>query len=194
MPNSFRPLIAALPLLLAGAASHAAEPYIGLNLATPGETRTDFGNGTKVLNDNNPTAWKLYAGADVNDWLGVEAGIGLFGSWHTANPAPGAQQERTVASRLVYAAARGAVPLGQSLSLVGKLGLAANHLERSGTGLASGSTSFVRPMLGAGVDYQLSRQAALVLEFDYYGKAKATDVGMGDFTQRKLEAGLRWHF
>src|SRR4051812_32209627 len=98
---------------IAATAAHAAEPYAGINLTTPGETRARFGD-REVGNDNHPHAVKLYAGLQFTPGWAGEIGYGAFGSWHIADPTPGSNYQLTRSSRLLYAASRATLPLGES--------------------------------------------------------------------------------
>jgi opacity protein-like surface antigen len=181
-----RTLSLAAALLTATAAAHAADPYAGINLATPGEAILNI-NGRPVANDNNPRAVKLYAGLQFTPTWAAELGYGAFGSWHAADPAPGSRYEARLGSKVVYAATRATQPLGESFALFGKLGLAANRLSLHDSLGHSGRETFVRPMAGTGLVWQLTPKLSATAEYAYYGSRR-------NFTQQKAELGLALKF
>jgi OOP family OmpA-OmpF porin len=177
----------AMTALLAGNAQCQGF-YAGLSRTTPGEMYMDFATAKHVENYNSPLAIKLYGGLDLTEHYSVEAGYGFFGTWKVADPAPGSRNEVRTSSKLIYLSGKAAMPLGDSFSLFGKLGVAANRFSTNGgENRAASSDSWVRPMLGFGADYKLSRRVSAALEFDYYG-------ANGKYTQQKLELGLKYAF
>lgn len=172
--------------LFSGTAS-AGDTYLGLSRTTPGETSVTFPNAAPVENYNNPLAMKLYGGMSLSDRYSVELGYGFFGTWKAANPTPGSTETFSMSSRLLYAAGKAEVPLGESFSLFGKFGLAANRFTTRHNSQASESETFVRPMVGFGVDYNITKHITGVLEYNYYGKS-------GAMRQQKLELGLKYKF
>ncbi|MEO6276977.1 outer membrane beta-barrel protein [Roseateles sp.] len=185
--------LAAAALVLA-ASAHAADPaakhYFGLNLTTPGEANFDI-NGRNVANDNHPRAVKLYAGLQFTPTWGAEAGYGAFGSWHAADPAPGASYQTRLGSKVVYLAGRATMPLGESFALFGKAGLALNRLSQHDSLGHAARENFVRPMAGGGLEWRLAPQVSATAEYAYYGSRR----GDGDrFTQQKAEVGLAFKF
>lgn len=172
--------------LFSGSAS-AGDTYIGLSRTTPGEASVTFPNAAPVKNYNNPVAVKLYGGMALNDRYGIEIGYGAFGTWKAVNPTPGSTETFNMSFKLLYVAGKASKPLGESFSLFGKFGLAANKFSTQHSSQASESNTFVRPMLGFGVDYKISEHISGVLEYNYYGKS-------GGLTQQKLELGLKYKF
>jgi OmpA-OmpF porin, OOP family len=170
--------------------TQAAEPYVGLSLATPGEA--SIGHGGKTLNNlNNPTALKLYGGVALGDGWSLEAGYGAFGSWRFSDPSSTPRFEARMASRAVTAAARYSVDLGDSVAVFGKVGLAANRLRYSDSSGQSARDGFVRPMWGFGAELKLGDHLSVPLEFEHLG---ASNTRFGKYRQQKLELGLRYKF
>ena len=185
-PVAYVALIA-VATLLAGTA-FAQDTYIGLSRATPGEAYVDFATAKHVRNYNSPVALKVYGGVNLTAHYGIEVGYGDFGSLRTANPTVGSTEEVRMASTLFYAAGTGRMPVSESFSLFGKLGLASNKFTIDPNFQASSSTSSVRQMLGFGADVKFTKHLSAVLEFNYYGTAGKT------FKQQKLETGLKYAF
>jgi OOP family OmpA-OmpF porin len=175
----------AMTALLAGNAQCQGF-YAGLSRTTPGEIYMDFATAKHVENYNSPLAIKLYGGVDLTEHYSVEAGYGSFGTWKVADPGSG--NEVRTSSKLIYVSGKAAMALGDSFSLFGKLGVAANRFSTNGgENRAASSDSLVKPMLGFGADYKLTKGVSAALEFDYYG-------ANGKYTQQKLELGLKYAF
>lgn len=175
---------------LANLPAHAADPYAGFNLATPGEASFRI-NERNVPNDNHPHAVKLYAGLQFTPTWAAELGYGAFGSWHAADPTPGSPYQTRLSSRVVYLAGRATQPLGESFALFGKAGLALNCLSQHDSLGHSARESYVRPMAGGGLEWKLAPQVSATVEYAYYGSRRSD----GDrFTQQKAELGLAFKF
>ena len=90
-------------------------------------------------------------------------------------------------ARLIYVAGKARMPISESFSLFGKVGVASNTFSLESNLQASSRYTFIRPMAGVGVDYNFTRNIAAVLEFNYDGASKT-------YTQRKMELGLKYSF
>lgn len=176
--------------LACACSAHAADPYVGLNLTTPGEARFNI-NGHDVSNDNKPHAVKLYAGLQFTPTWAAELGYGAFGSYHAADPTPGSPLRVSMSARVAYLAARASTPLGDSFALFGKVGLALNRLKASDSLGHADHDSFVRPMFGGGLEYKLTPQLSATVEYNRYGSRSQEG---SRFTQQKAELGLAFKF
>ncbi len=185
-----RTLFLAAAALLVATSAHAAEPYVGINLATPGEANFDI-NGRSVANDNHPRALTLYAGLQLTPIWAAEVGYGAFGSWRAGDPAPGATFRTRLGAKVVYLAGRATQPLGESFELFGKLGVALNRLDQHDTLGHSARETFVRPMVGGGLAWRITPEISATVEYAHYGARR--DAG-GRFTQQKAEIGLAYKF
>lgn len=186
-PRDFSLCAAALAL---AATAHAAEPYVGLNLTTPGEA--DFRiNQRLVANDNHPRSVKLYTGLQFTPTWAAELGYGAFGTWQATDRTGGTTVQASLSSRVAYVAGRATQPLGDSFELFGKAGLALNRVSRHDSQGFSAHQSFVRPMLGGGLAWKMTPQLSATVEYAYYGARRSDGQ---QFRQQKLEAGLAFHF
>ncbi len=172
------------------AAAHAADPYVGLNLTTPGEATFRI-NNRLVPNDNHPRSVKLYTGLQFTPTWAAELGYGAFGTWQATDRTGGATVQASLSSKVAYVAARATQPLGDSFELFGKAGLALNRVSRQDSLGFSARQSFVRPMLGGGLAWKMTPQLSATVEYAYYGSRRSNGE---QFTQQKLEAGLVLHF
>lgn len=186
--NMFARSAAVLVVSLAAGSVWAQDAYIGVNRTTPGEAYFDFAGARHVENYNNPIARKLYGGINLNETYAIEAGVGFFGTWKVANPAAGSKEEVRLSSKMMYVAAKASMPLGERYAVFGKLGLASNKFTSESTGFASTSTSAIRPMVGFGASASVTKNIAVTLEYNFYGK-----VGQ-QYKQQKMEAGLQFRF
>jgi OOP family OmpA-OmpF porin len=160
--------------------------YVGLSATTPGETYTDFPAAPHVKNYNNPLGIKLDGGIDLANGYALEVGYGSFGTWKTADPASGSTKEVRNSATLFYGAVKRAFAVTDAFSLYGKLGVAANRFKFS-DGRQAVHTSFVRPMIGFGTGYAITKHIGLNLEYDYYGSD-------GRYRQQKVELGVTFGF
>ena len=179
--------VAAIVTSFSAGTALAAGPYVGLSRTTPGEAYADFSAAKHIENQNNPLSMKLYGGVDLTDRYGLEIGYGFFGTWKVSDPTAGSTNQYQLSSKLLYVAGKASIPLGESLSLFGKVGLASNKFSREVNSQPAGSISFVRPMFGAGVGYNFTENIAAVVEFNRYGSAQGN-------TQQKAELGLKYAF
>ncbi|MGM9483916.1 outer membrane beta-barrel protein [Roseateles sp. NT4] len=182
------PLAAALFAL--ATAARAADPYVGLNITTPGEANFSI-NGHDVGNDNKPHAMKLYAGLQFTPSWAAELGYGAFGSYHAADPTPGSHYQVKLSSNVAYLAARATTPLGESFALFGRFGVAVNRLKASDSLGHGDRESFVRPMFGGGLEWKLAPQLSATVEYNRYGSHNSDG---NRFTQQKAELGLAFKF
>jgi OOP family OmpA-OmpF porin len=175
---------------LATLPAHAADPYVGFNLTTPGEANFRI-NGRDVANDNHPRALKLYAGLQFTPTWAAELGYGAFGSWHAADPTPGSTYQTRLSSSVVYLAGRATQPLGESFAVFAQAGLALNRLSQRDSLGHSARETYLRPMAGGGLEWKLTPQVSATVEYAYDGSRRSD----GDrFTQQKAEGGLSFRF
>jgi opacity protein-like surface antigen len=184
-------LLATIPLAWIASAALAADPYVGLSWATPGEARLSTGPSSTVKNDNDPTALRLYGGLRFNPAWSVEGGYGAFGTWRFTDPTPGSRDKARISSDVFSVAGRYTVDLGETFSVFGKAGLAVNRFRYRDSLGQSARDRLVRPMWGIGVEAKLSDELSIPFEFEDFGSGRTQ---LGDFHQRKLEIGLKLSF
>ncbi|WP_426197440.1 outer membrane beta-barrel protein [Massilia sp. DWR3-1-1] len=189
MNNTLRStaVMALLASAFMSATASAGDTYVGLNVTSGGEAYADFAVAKHVENYNTPRSFKLYGGTALSERYSFELGYGHFGTMKIADPTPGSDAAVRISASTWYAAGKASLPLGDSLNVFGKLGIAANRFSAESNRLVSGVNSFVRPMFGVGADYRITDRVAGVFEYNRYGKS-------GNFTQQKLELGLKYSF
>jgi len=163
-------------LLAAGMGSAQAEGvYFGGQAGVPDYHSTING----VSGGGSGVGLKLYGGYQLNPHLAVEGGV--FGLGHVDN-ATGKVQTRGV-----YLDAVGRYPLGTNWSVLGTAGLAAARFDSS----AGGDDDSPGVKLGAGVQYDVSKQVAVRAQYDRYHFTGAYD-GKANIGQTTV--GLRYAF
>lgn len=179
-----------------GSTAHAAEAasasalddatglYVGIGLGASKLGPRDDGNDG--VHGGRPGAAKLYGGYRLTDTWGVEAGWVQLGRVHNdTTAADGSTVHHNGHANSLYLAGTGRVPLGHGFSLTGKAGVSFGRVSAQ----ESGDTDFTLGghkaalLLGVGAEYQVSRNVALTLDLDGYGKVsnqvKASTVTLG---------------
>jgi len=165
-------------LAFGAATAHADElkPYIGVGVVSS-EHKYNLANDP-TNNDRKSTEWggKIYGGVQIDKTWGVEAGYTDFGKSSYSYSVGNSTGRIEGDAKSFYLAGKGSFPIAQQLSLTGKLGLAHNKNELTGTGLASGMNSDrsrTSVYAGVGAEYAVTEKVALALEYEYYGKNDA---------------------
>ncbi len=136
------------------------------------------------LISSHETALSLAFGQTLSDNLGYEIGYFHFGKNSYAFGTAADGERGSINTQSLYAAAVGTVPLGESFSLFGKLGVAVNHSKgefvENTSGPAAGapisstrttvSETKTTPIIGVGAAYNFSKQVAVTAEYQYFGK------------------------
>ncbi len=154
-------------LVSAAAAASAQSVYFGgAGGATHGNTDC---TGTLSC-DNSGTGWKAYAGYNINPMIGVEA-VGYDMGKPTATILIPGFSPINASLRTTGFALAGVinVPLGPSIDLMGRLGVASNKLQAeaiSGNLIGSDSETSTEPLWGIGVAFKLSPNVAIRTELD----------------------------
>lgn len=168
------PLALVAGLLAAGAAQ--AE---GLYLGGQAGVQDYHSRINGVGGNGSGTGFKLYGGYEFSPHFAVEAGLAGLGHIDDATG--------KVSARALYLDAVGRYPLGTSWSLVGTAGLAAARFDSS----TAGDDDSPGLKLGAGVQYDISKQLAVRAQYDRYHFTGAYD-GKANVGQTTL--GVRYAF
>ncbi len=158
--------------LLAGSSAWAEGFYAGAGI---GITQVEDEEGG-VSFDDNPFGWKIIAGYDFNENFAIEGSY--VNSGEAEDTVSGIDVEAELTAFTVSAV--GLLPLSESATLYGKLGLYSGESEVSAFGLTedddeSGLT------VGGGVRFQTTEQLTLRAEFDWYDTDLDTvwSIGVG---------------
>jgi OOP family OmpA-OmpF porin len=141
---------------------------------------------------------RLQLGYQVNPNFALEAGYIDFGKASYTSTYSGGVASGTVKAGGIDFAALGILPVTDSFSVFGKVGVVAAQVKSSisATGLTSpGDTksTVVAPLLGLGVSYKISDNTDLRAEYDHVsklGKSGKTDK----LTSNMLSLGVAYHF
>ncbi len=170
---------------------YAEGAYAGLSVTTTGTAFIQNGTGARIKNSDRPLPIKLYGGVNLTENFAIEGGYGYWGTHKFDMEAAGTIDQPRLDASTLYVAARGTIALNDSFSLFGKLGMARNRIELSGVGAHSGSSTLMRPMIGFGAEYHITKNVALALEFEHFG-SKRTPTS--SYSMKKLEVGLKYSF
>lgn len=142
---------------------------------------------TAAADKTNETSYKLYGGYQFTPNWGLELAYADLGSGYSSNVTIGGLPGVLSAKADTwYVAATGTLPIGNGLSLLGKIGMASSHVSAAdlclgGTCFSMGSESRSQPMVGVGLEYAFAGKWTARLEYEDYGKLTSDDVwGTGD--------------
>jgi len=147
-------------------------PFIG---ASAGQASFDIDCPAGSSCDDTDTAWKIYGGLEVNEYIQMEVGYADLGEAKSSGATSGTAEVNGMTIQVV-----GTYAFNPSFSLIGRGGMNILNLEVNETtpGLSSneGDTD-VAWSLGLGAQYNLSKSVGLRAEWERY-----FDVGDADST------------
>lgn len=153
-------------------AAQAQGPYVGVGVASADHSFNVSG-ASNVDSDGYKASGKIFGGYDIDQTWGVETGYTDFRkarSSFTMNNVPGQAETK---GHSFYVAGKATAPINEQFSVFGKLGAAYNKMElNSATPGLSSDDSKTEVYAGVGGQYNLSKQVALTLEYERYGKKK----------------------
>jgi len=157
--------------------------YLGAGIGkTHARLKTDdFTAGVPTIAesvDNVDTGYKAFLGWQFNKYFAAELAYASLGRYkYTYKSAPDKTSNINYDANAVALSGLLNIPVANDWSALLRLGVSANQAERSGL---SGSLTTTPPvgrtektkaslMGGAGVQYEIARNASIRLEFEYYG-------------------------
>ena len=153
--------------------------------ASVGQSKVDCGGLSNC--DDKDTAYRIFGGYKFHPNIGVEGGYAPLGNAEGS----GLKLE----SNAWDIVGVGSWPLGNSFSILGKLGF--YNAEVKASGLVSGKKTTTDLTYGVGGQYDFNRNLGLRLEWNRYSKVKAPDlagVSGGDTDIDVLSVGALWRF
>lgn len=190
-------LLALLAPLAAHAVDSSKDEYIGANLSLSRHSVT-MGNATyntQTKSDSNDTGYGLRAGFYSHDNLSWELDYQDYGQ-NTRSYTGDGKVESTLSS--VGISAIGHLPLSQKLGLFGRVGLARVESKTTTSGSITSASFKARktvPVLGIGLESQLSPDMRGYVEYAHTGKVKSTTGGAEDsHSASRLSAGVTYHY
>lgn len=160
--------------LLAGAtamgAAQAQGGYVGLGVAAVDQ---DFSAGPASSSAGYKAAGKIFGGYEFDPMWGVEAGYTDLRSARGNYNVGALNYQTDVDGKRTYVAAKGTLPVNEQFSVYGKLGAGYSKAELSTAAPGGNRSDSDTELYGAiGGQLNLSKQVALTLEYERYGKKK----------------------
>lgn len=182
---------AMLAAALAPSVTFANDLYAGATMSQGGSlTFTNPANGKSDTADARST-YKLYGGYAFNDYLALESGYDHAATTHYDKAALGLPNDPAFKRDGWYMALRPQHEFNESWSVFGKAGVVRNSFKVTDGAGGSNSVSSVKPLLGIGVAYNVTKAAALTLEYEHAG---ATNKPRLHIKQNSLQLGVKFGF
>jgi opacity protein-like surface antigen len=146
--------------------------------------------------DSKDVTWNLFAGYQVNRHFAVELGYTDFGKAKSTGFVGGVATQVSTESTALELVAIGIVPLTDSFSIYGKLGMFRFDSDGTATGGLTGSSSDdgFEVTWGLGAEYSFSRNFATRFEWQRYTSIGSGIVGMPAADMSVLRLGARYRF
>lgn len=164
-------------------------PYVG---ASAGKSDADISCPAATSCDNKDTAWKVYGGMEVNEYLSMEVGYANLGTTTYSGARQGTRETHGMTVQLV-----GTYALNPNFTLIGKGGFGIINTEVNGTIAGTpnnnaGDTD-LEWSVGMGAQYNFTKTVGLRAEWERY-----FNVGDSDSTREStidmITAGVIFKF
>lgn len=176
---------------MAPLSASADDFYAGATIAGRGNlTFSNPANG-KSTDSDTKAMLKLYAGFALSDYLALEGGYMQSGVTRFDKDALGLQQAPTFKLRNLYLAGRATHHFNQDWSVFGKAGVVRSRFTTYNGAGSTEHLSSTRPLLGAGVAYNVSKAVALTLELEHIGTTRKPGF---EIKQNALQLGVKAAF
>jgi opacity protein-like surface antigen len=153
-------------------AAHAEGPYVGIAAASADHSFKIGGAGNVNAEGFKPSL-KVFGGVDITPMFGIEAGYTDLRKADHSYTIGAVNGTATTEGKRAYLAGKATLPVNDAFSVYGKLGVGYSKAElTSATPGLSRSDSKNEVYAGLGGQYNLSKQVALTLEYERYGKSK----------------------
>ena len=167
-------------------------PYLG---ASAGQATADISCPAGTSCDDKDTAWKVYGGLEVNEYISMEAGYVDLGKVGYSGAKTGSRETKGMLLQLV-----GTYALNPSFTLIGRGGM--NFLATDVNGTIAGtpnnnaSDTDVVWSAGLGAQYNFTQSVGLRMEWERYFKtgSPAANGGTGEANVDLLSAGVVYKF
>lgn len=208
-----------LALLGASGVAYAQQPgfYLGASVGQTNISTDDLVSDTvnelraagvpNVSSDdsNRDVGWKIFAGYQFNPYLGIEGGYVDFGKYDPQITASDGitnfKIKGEIDSQAMFFDVVGHLPVNESFSAFGKVGLAFTRTDAS---ISASLTNFfsasaktdeneVVPKVGVGVRYNITKQIGVRAEYEYYYNVGEEDT-TGETSIRMGSVGMTYHF
>ena len=167
-------------------------PYLG---ASAGQATADISCPAGTSCDDKDTAWKVYGGLEVNEFVSMEVGYIDLGKVGYSGAKTGSRETKGMLLQLV-----GTYALNPSFTLIGRGGM--NFLGTDVNGTIAGtpnnnaSDTDVVWSAGLGAQYNFTQSVGLRMEWERYFKtgSPAANGGTGEANVDLLSAGVVYKF
>ena len=167
-------------------------PYLG---ASAGQATADISCPAGTSCDDKDTAWKVYGGLEVNEFISMEVGYIDLGKVGYSGAKTGSRETKGMLLQLV-----GTYALNPSVTLIGRGGM--NFLSTDVNGTIAGtpnnnaSDTDVVWSAGLGAQYNFTQSVGLRMEWERYFKtgSPAANGGTGEANVDLLSAGVVYKF
>ena len=167
-------------------------PYLG---ASAGQATADISCPAGTSCDDKDTAWKVYGGLEVNEFISMEAGYINLGKVGYSGAKTGSRETKGMLLQLV-----GTYALNPSFTLMARGGM--NFLSTDVNGSIAGtpnnnaSDTDVVWSAGLGAQYNFTQSVGLRMEWERYFKtgSPAFNGGTGEADVDLLSAGVVYKF
>ena len=150
-------------------------PYVGVGV---GKSQADITCPASTSCDDKDTAYKLYGGLEVNEFMSMEFGYVDLGKSTYSGAVSGKRDTRGMSVQLV-----GTYSLSPKFTLLGKGGFGILHTEVDGTVVASNSEADtdLEWSLGLGAQYNFTKNVGMRVEWErYFNVGDASTTGEAD--------------
>ncbi|MES2297412.1 MAG: outer membrane beta-barrel protein [Pseudomonadota bacterium] len=162
-------IFALIAAATAMSAAHAQTGYVGLGI-TSVDHNYNVAGATNGSADGYKASGKIFGGIDIDKMWGVEAGYTDFRSSSFNYTLGGSSAHVESDGHAFYLAGKATAALNDQFGVFGKLGIAQTKSTLSGSLSRSDSDTSGYGAIGA--QYNLSKQVALSLEYERYGKSR----------------------
>ncbi|MEI7431483.1 MAG: outer membrane beta-barrel protein [Betaproteobacteria bacterium] len=144
--------------------------------------------GINTSIDKNDIAYKAQVGYQLNQYFAIEGGYIDFGKAKYSGTVTGGTVKADIKASGFNIAAVGILPINESFSLFGKLGVIDAKAE-----VGSASATKIKPTYGLGATYNVNKQLGIRVEYELFSKlGDANKTGEADVSV--LSAGVAYKF
>jgi OOP family OmpA-OmpF porin len=167
-------------------------PYLG---ASAGQTSADISCPAGTSCDDKDTAWRVYGGLEVNEFISMEVGYIDLGKVSYSGAKVGSRETNGMTLHLL-----GTYALNPSVTLIARGGMNILNTEVNGTiaGTSNNNTGDTDVVwsAGLGAQYNFTQSVGLRMEWERYFKtgSPAANGGTGEANVDLLSAGLVYKF
>ena len=164
-------------------------PFIGVSA---GQSTIDITCSVGNSCDDTDSAWKIYGGLEVNEYISMEVGYADLGRAKISGATSGTAEVNGMTIQLV-----GTYAINPSFTLMGRGGMNILNLELDGTVANTASNNAgdtdIAWSLGLGAQYNLSKSIGIRAEFErYFSVGDASTTGEADVDL--ISAGIVFKF